>query len=156
MMGIASKLIARIGSRSPDLSIGGEERPYLRRWWVIPRNRIFNVYLHEFRRSDDDGAHHTHPWLFNASVLLRGSYVEHTIERGGLLAKTVRRAGAMKFRWGAAPHRIELHDGPCWTLFITGPVVRQWGFLCGERGFVHWKQFTAADDPGAIGKGCEA
>lgn len=154
-MTFADRLIARVTRRPPDFVIGGEERPYLRRWWMIPRNRFFNVYLHEFLRSDDDRAHHTHPWAFNVSLLLRGHYVEHTIERGGLLVRTLRRAGALKLRIGAAPHRLELvDDAPCWTLFITGPRVREWFFLCSDRR-VHWKDFTAPGDRGAIGRGCE-
>jgi hypothetical protein len=63
-------------SRNPDFVIGGNERPYLLRWWVIPRNPVFNVYLHCFLRSDDDRALHTHPWLFNVSWLLLGKYRE--------------------------------------------------------------------------------
>jgi hypothetical protein len=54
-------------------------------------------------------------------------------------------------------HRIELVEGrPAWTLLITGPAVRSWGFWC-DRGarFVHWKKFT---DPtgNAVGPGCSA
>lgn len=152
-------------NREPDFIIGGRERPYLRRHWLIPRNRVFNVYVHEFLRSDDDRAHHDHPWLFNASWLIDGEYVEHTITAGGALVRTLRRAGAFKFRWGCAPHRVELkrqreHFGggelPCWTVFITGPRVREWGFYCMERGWIHWKRFTASDDRGAVGKGCDA
>lgn len=156
-------------SRQPDFVIGGHDNPYLRRWFVIPRNPIFNVYLHEFIRSDDERALHDHPWLFNASWLLHGSYVEHTIKAGGLNVRTLREAGAFKLRVGPAPHRLELLADPgwidaagrsvskrCWTLFITGPRVRQWGFHCPERGWVHWKDFTAADDAGAIGPGCDA
>ena len=45
---------------------------------------MFNLYLHEFSRSDDDRALHDHPWLFNLSVLLSGTYVEHTIDAGGI------------------------------------------------------------------------
>jgi hypothetical protein len=159
---IADWLIERARRRAPDFIIGGKERPYLLRWFLIPRNPVFNVYLHQFLRSDDDRAHHDHPWLFNASVLLRGCYVEHTIESGGVLVQAPRSAGAIKFRWGAAPHRLALvpavgdKEWPCWTLFITGPRVREWGFYCMERGWVHWKRFTAADDSGAVGKGCDA
>lgn len=149
------RLIARITRRPPDFVIGGQDRPYLRRWWVIPRNRLLNVYLHQFIRSDDDRAHHDHPWLFRLSIILRGAYTEHRIVEGGIVEKTIRRAGTVSFRWGASPHRVELHDGPCWTLFITGPRVREWGFYCMERGFVHWKIFTATDDRGAVGKGCD-
>ena len=113
-----------------------------------------------------DRAHHDHPWLFNASWLLDGPYVEHTITAGGALVKTPRKAGDFKFRMGKAPHRVELitevfegvitATNPCWTVFITGPRVREWGFYCMERGWIHWKKFTAPDDKGAVGKGCDA
>jgi hypothetical protein len=154
MRRLADWLIRRAQRRAPDFVIGGTERPYLRRWWLIPRNRLFNVYLHQFMRSDDDRALHCHPWLFNSSLLLRGEYTEHTIRAGGIHVRAIRRAGQWKFRWWGAPHRIELHDGPCWTLFVTGPRCREWGFHC-ERGWVHWRVFTAADDSGAIGPGCD-
>lgn len=140
--------------RDPDVIIGEYENPYLYRWWLIPRNPVFNIYLHFFMRSDDDRALHDHPW-WNLSILLEGSYTEHTIRAGGVNVRTVRRAGGMKLRTGSAAHRIELHDGPCWTVFITGPRYRQWGFHCAEAGWVHWKKFVAADNPGAIGKGCD-
>jgi hypothetical protein len=146
---IRSRLFRIAQSRKPDVVIGGHDDPYLYRWWVIPRNRFFNVYLHCFMRSDDDRAHHSHPWLFNFSWLLCNHYQEHT-PNGVVL----REQGAMKLRWGAAWHRIELVNGPCWTLFITGPHVRQWGFQC-PQGFVHWRQFTAPHDAGQIGRGCE-
>jgi hypothetical protein len=148
---IAERIIARTTHHAPDFIIGGVEDPYLLRWWVIPRNRFFNVYLHCFKRSDDDRARHTHPWLFNLSWLLRGPYREWTGD--GPVDFVDRVAGDIKFRWGAAPHRVELTDGDCWTIFVTGPRVREWGFLCPTR-FVHWKEFTAADNPGKIGPGC--
>jgi hypothetical protein len=148
-MSIADRLIARVTRRAPEFAIGGADNPYIRRWWVIPRNRFFNVYLHHFLRSDDDRALHDHPWA-NCSILLRGAYIEHT-ERGAAVriapAVVLRRSGRMA-------HRIELLNGPCWTLFITGPRYREWGFHC-PRGWVHWKLFTAADDIGAVGKGCD-
>ena len=62
--------------RAPDFVIGPAGDPYMRRWWVIPRNKWFNIYLHNIMRSDDDRALHDHPWT-NVSVLLRGSYLEH-------------------------------------------------------------------------------
>lgn len=139
--------------RAPDVVIGEPDNVYLRRWWVIPRNRVFNVYLHRFSRSDDDRALHDHPWLFNLSVLLSGTYVEHTIDAGGIHRERALRAGQARFRFGGAPHRIELRHGEVWTLFITGPVVRHWGFHC-PRGWVHWSDFTA-NGGATVGKGCE-
>lgn len=143
-------------SRSPDVVIGGSERPYLRRWWVIPRNRFFNVYLHQFLRSDDDRALHDHPWI-NLSILIDGEYTEHTIAKGGVHYRVIRKTGAisgLKARMPAAAHRVELHAGPVWTLFITGPNVRSWGFHC-PKGWVHWRDFTNPSDNGAtVGRGC--
>jgi hypothetical protein len=155
MKRVADWLIRRAQRRAPDFVIGGTERPYLRRWWLIPRNRLFNIYLHQFMRSDDDRALHDHPWA-NCSVLLRGCYVEHTIDAGGINQRSLRAAGDIVVRRnGRMAHRVELIDGPCWTLFITGPRYREWGFHCPERGWIHWERFTATDDAGAIGKGCD-
>ena len=149
---IGQRIVARLSRRSADFIIGGVEKPYLMRWWVIPRNRFFNVYLHRFMRSDDDRALHDHPWA-NVSVLLVGRYVEHRIRAGGTEVRTERHAGSVVARLPRTAHRIELIDGPCWTLFITGPKVRAWGFHCRRR-WVPWQEFTAEHDSGAVGKGC--
>jgi hypothetical protein len=151
---LLSLIIRRI-NREPDLIIGPAEDPYMWRWWLIPRNRFFNVYLHCFWRSDDDRALHDHPWA-NCSILLAGKYVEHTISAGGVNVRTERVAPAIKFRLsGRFAHRVELVDGNCWTLFITGPRYRQWGFHCPDKGWVHWEDFTAPENSGEIGRGCE-
>lgn len=143
----------RVSRRPPDFVIGGEANPYIRRWWVIPRNRWFNIYLHEIIRSDDDRALHDHPW-WNLSILLVGGYVEHTIAAGGINVRTERRAGSLKLRRAGAAHRLEVGAEPCWTLFLTGPVLRQWGFHC-PLGWVHWRDFTNPADGGAtVGRGC--
>ncbi len=152
-MSITSRLLDIAASRPPDFVIGRPEQPYLRRWWVIPRNRIFNIYLHQFLRSDDDRALHDHPWL-NASILLRGEYTEHTIQRGGINMRKVYKAGAIKLRLAVAAHRVELHAGECWSLFITGPAIRSWGFHC-PAGWRHWREFTAPHNSGEIGRGCD-
>lgn len=133
--------------RAPDVVITtpGAEEDYLRRWWVIPRNEQFNVYLHRFLRSDDDRALHDHPWD-NQSWLLEGEYLEHTPY--GVLH---RRAGDYIERAAKSAHRIELIDGkPTTSLFITGPKIREWGFFC-PQGWVHWQTFTAGPNGG---RGC--
>lgn len=144
------RLISIAAKRPPDFIIGGYKRPYVRRWFLIPRNRFFNVYLHQFLRSDDDRALHTHPWM-NLSILLRGPYLEHL--RNGIVK--LRLVGDWVFRRsGNIAHRIELFNGPVWTLFITGPRYQEWGFLC-PKGFVHWRDFTSPADTGSVGKGCD-
>lgn len=131
--------------RAPDFVIGAD---YLRRWWVIPRNPFSNVYLHDIRKSDDDRALHDHPWP-NTSFLIFGSYIEHTLE-----GRFVRRAGEVIHRPAHALHRLEVIPGErAISLFSTGPKVREWGFAC-EHGWVHWQDFTDADDSSQVGRGC--
>jgi hypothetical protein len=154
MTSIKDRIINKVTRRAPDFIIGGADDPYLLRWFVIPRNRIFNIYLHKFIRSDDDRALHDHPWT-NLSILLRGCYVEHTIASGGCNVAIKRVAGEWKLRLlGTFAHRLELVDGPCWTLFITGPRYRAWGFHCPDSGWVHWEDFTKQGNSAEVGKGC--
>lgn len=68
--------LKKMKSRKPDFVIGSEDNPYLLRWWILPRNKFFNIYLHLFMRSDDDRALHDHPW-WNASFVLDGGYYEY-------------------------------------------------------------------------------
>ena len=143
---VAARLIALGNAREPDFLIGRADRPYLRRWWLIPRNRVCNVYLHQILRDDDDRALHDHPWA-NFSIVLDGGYWDVTADRGGHLRRQWLGAGAVKPRLPWAAHRIEVGFGQAWTLFFTGPRVRQWGFWC-ERGWIAWKEFTAEADSG--------
>ncbi len=55
-------------SRVADFIIGDF---YLLRWWVIPRNEMYNLYLHDIRKSDDDRALHDHPWGEHVAALER-------------------------------------------------------------------------------------
>lgn len=133
----------------PHFEIGGHERPYIRRWWLIPRNRVFNVYLHQILRSDDDRALHCHPW-HNVSIVLSGCYREHL--RDGL--SRLRSAGCLIARDAETAHRLEIIDRPAWTLFLTGPRIRDWFFHC-PQGLVHWRDFTNPLDTGTVGRGCD-
>jgi len=140
-------------AREPDVIIGGVETPYLLRWFIIPRNPVFNIYLHEFRRSDDDRALHDHPWI-NCSIVVDGEYAEHCIRAGGINTRTRRRMGDVVMRGPRAAHRVERIAGgvPPTTIFLTGPRVRRWGFHC-PGGWVHWKKFTSPDGR-EVGAGC--
>ena len=65
--------------RKPDFVVRARDGSvYLRRWWLIPRNRWCNLYLHQFLASDDERALHDHMY-FSASLMLWGAYIEHTI-----------------------------------------------------------------------------
>lgn len=105
-------------------------RTYLRRWYLIPKNKWLNVYLHHFCEGDDDRAPHCHPWA-SVSILLKGRYWELIHEPG--VGNTIVGRASWKpiYRPAAHAHRILLDPGQtCWTLFATGPKVRKWGFYC--------------------------
>lgn len=141
-------------SRNPDFIIGDPSDPYVERWYVIPRNPVFNIYLHHFLHSDEDEALHDHPW-FNLSVLLEGAYIEETIKAGGVHRRNYKQPGSFQFRTPWRAHRVELLSGlPCWSLFFTGPVIRRWGFHC-KNGWRYWKDFVSRRTGGnKRGKGC--
>lgn len=141
--------------RPPDFTVWQDQKIYLRRWWVIPRNKWFNTYLHNFCHSDDDRALHDHPWP-NCSILLIGSYIEHTPH--GIFVRHPWRPWAfwrLPMRRATSSHRVELIDGKhVWTLFLTGPVLREWGFHC-PSGWVHWRKFVTVKEGGnTAGIGC--
>jgi hypothetical protein len=136
-------------SGGPHFVVGPSGNPYLHRWYLLPRNPWGNIYLHKFLRDDDDRAMHDHPWA-SVSLVLWGRYVEQTP-----VGRRLYRPGSLIRRGSTYIHRIELLAGkPCWTLFFTGPRVREWGFHC-PQGWVHWKLFTATGGPGLIGRGCD-
>lgn len=145
---------AKIAARPVDFYIGGADNPYCQRWWVIPRNRYFNIYLHRFLRDDEDRALHDHPWD-NCSIPLRTGYDE--VSRRGVRR---RRLFRVYFRRAEMPHRVVLLRDAAgvpiesWSLFVTLWVRREWGFHC-PWGWRHWKEFVSERDIGAVGRGCE-
>lgn len=153
----------------------GALRLWQRLFRVLP-----NVYVHQILQSDDDRALHDHPW-WNVSIILSGGYYEVMPDdwnpRGQV---ATRRMGNIIFRRATAAHRLQLRGDyrgahwrkneaeightvggqewhvplkTCWSLFITGPRVREWGFHC-PNGWVKWTDFTKPTAPGEIGRGC--
>lgn len=102
---------------------------YLRRWHLIPRNKLLNCYLHHFIGNDDGPELHDHPW-WSLSIVLRGGYWD-VLPRDVM---TLRKAGDFILRRPRTIHRVTLSKRrddalkPAWSLFLTGPVVREWGF----------------------------
>lgn len=172
------RCLAIAAARPPDFVVGQGPVPYLERWWLLPRNPLLNVYLHRFRRSDDDRALHDHPWP-SLSVMTAGRLDEHTFAHS--LRERRRRhedavaiwgegtqptlhyarrriaAGDVRLRSARFAHRLELLSGEeCWTVFITGPVLRVWGFWCEGVRWVDWRTFTDTRDGRSVtGRGCE-
>lgn len=142
------KWLTRLRSGKPHQIIAGQT-PYLHRWFLIPPNRRLNCYLHHFIGSDQPSVLHDHPWWF-LSVCLHGGYLEISRNR-----TRRRRAGTIALRGAHHRHRIELlrdangAERHCWTLLLTGPHLRQWGFWCSSPAgepdrFVPWQQFGSS------------
>lgn len=135
-----------VGNRDPDQivddTVDGVDVPYLLRWYIKRADADLkgvdgNVFLHCFLRSDYDRALHNHPWD-SCSIILDGEYLEYVENH----ISWHRRPGDIIMRAAKHAHRVELIDGkPCWSLFITGPKYREWGFLTGPNGWVHWAEF---------------
>ncbi len=120
---------------------------YLNRFYILPgrigRNsnedrlfKLFNLFIHCFRRGDADDLH-DHPWYFWISIVLSVGYWEVTPT-----GRKWRRPGSIAFRSGLSRHKVELDPTkpPPWTLFIPGPKSRTWGFLLnrGSRWVPYW------------------
>lgn len=155
--------------RPPDFIIGTVDDPYLLRWWVIPRNKRFNIYLHQFHRDDDERALHDHPWD-NVSIVLSEGYTEVVpidprVPNGSTI-ECVRRPGDVVRRGAKDAHRIKLRRDTsgqpirAWSLFLTGQLQRSWGFWC-PHGWRHYKKFVELeiDEHGrgvsSRGRGCD-
>ena len=71
-------------------------------------------------------------------LVLEGRLVEHTAAGATALGP-----GDTRTRTPREAPRIELVSPDAWTLFVTGPIVRRWGFHT-AAGWVHWKDWPHA------------
>ena len=115
-----------------------DQEPYLERYYLFLKDRKtfpFNIFLHHFLKSDPDDLHN-HPWTYR-TIILKGGYWEHTKDG---------RFWRAPFTYTYAPantfHRLELdkNNPYCWTLFIPGRKVQDWGFNTKE-GWVQHKEY---------------
>lgn len=131
--------------QKPDFIVNNNQSylPYLNRWWIIPRNNYFNIYLHKMQKDDDDRALHCHPY-HNMSIILRGGYYEYY--ESNMVFCQKRKPGNIIFRKAEDAHMLKLYRDeqgkiiPSWSLFITGPRIREWGFWPNGK-FIPWKEF---------------
>ena len=138
----------RLVSGKPHIRIHPGQ--YIDRWHLLPRNNWFNIYLHKYYGGDSARAPHDHPW-WNTTIVLRGGFIEHTYSHSDAGHFEVeihfRLSGAVIHRKAETIHRIELPDGMrgrTWTLFITGPKTRKWGFWEDDGAtFVEWEEYEA-------------
>lgn len=116
-------------------------QPYMRRYYPqgpgTPTLGDTSIRLHHFLNSDPGRDLHDHPWDFTTTIL-NGTYIEHTPT-----GPIPRHTGDTIHHQAEHPHRIELTDGPVWTLFTHGPARRRWGFHT-PTGWTHWTRHPNA------------
>lgn len=131
-----------------------EPKKGFRNWWKY--NGPVNIYLH-VSRSDDEREPHSHPW-WNLSIVLKGfmweTYSSTPMKADSYLTRSLG-PGDIVSRSADTAHRFILNNPkkPVMTLFITGPRVKEWFFVC-KKGLVHWKEYVGFDNPGSVGRGC--
>jgi hypothetical protein len=164
------RMIALSTRREPDFMVTRDKgtRIYLKRWWLIPRNNFFNIYLHNMLL-DDDAVLHDHPYI-SLSLVLTDGLVEHYVKkpRQEWAKECLRRDGKANIEWNA--RQRDTHAGdlvyrssqfahqlvvmkPAWTIFMTGPRIKTWGFWC-PRGFRKWDKYVeVTQDPSGKNQG---
>jgi hypothetical protein len=77
--------------------------------------------------SDDQRNFHDHPWSFY-TLVLKGGYTDVNPEGEERMT-----AGKLVFREAEHKHTVMVDKGGCWSLLLTGPEKRRWGFWVKNR-----------------------
>jgi len=83
--------------------------------------------VHHWTGPDDDRAFHDHAWWFT-TLVVKGGYTDR--HPGG---EDHLRAGSVRHRGALHRHTVIPDPGGAWTVLVTGPRVRTWGFWEGTR-----------------------
>lgn len=101
-------------------------RSLLKRPFYLPGGR--GLYLHRMTGPDAGRHQHDHPWSF-WSFVLWGGYLEATMDEYGVEGWNLRQWGNLDYRPALFTHSIiALTNKVTWTLVLTGPREREWGF----------------------------
>ena len=114
-------------------------KPHFHRLPLLLGKHRISIYLHHFVGPDDARDPHDHPKWF-LSIGLWGSYTETRYNSG--IKAGVRKFTAPWIRWFPAEHAHQLSNCNAWTLVITGPVKRQWGFWAGPHQWVDKQEYV--------------
>ena len=123
------KLVKEIRSKSGDLHF---------KRWEIWSTKWFNIYLHFINKADEDKHMHDHPWSF-WSIILKGKYIEFLEQPkpGSIVSRGFLN---MAYRKKNTYHMIGVLVEPTWSLVITGPGGREWGYST-EQGWIDNKTY---------------
>ena len=115
---------------------------YMIRWHLTPeREGRRNYFLHKMNGPDLGRDMHDHPWDFTTFILW-GGYNESIRLANGAPTWTQVPWLSRRTRKAEYTHAIKrLHKRPTWTLVITGPRRREWGFYT-KDGWVDWRTYV--------------
>lgn len=161
---------------------GGDGGPYLSRFQLLNFGRERGrLWLHRFHRGDEDRELHNHPFAWSGSLVLAGGYEEERLTcglsrvgvgqektwalvegvdypvgfyvYGPKVERKFHGPGSINVIHFDTFHRVHLPNGEAWTLFVSGPILRKWGFLDivtgvykDSRTFLAEKGLTTDDD----------
>lgn len=103
--------------------LGDPACPYLRRW-VLNVAHVGSLRVHHWHGSDDPRYLHDHGWWF-VTLVLKGGYAD--VQQASSIMDVLR-PGSVRFRAATHTHSVQVAPGGCWTIMLTGPVSRDWGF----------------------------
>lgn len=110
-----------LGLLVPRKDIGWEEIGEQFTRYTLWSTRWFNIYLHKLNSPQPHAECHDHPWNFIAILLWRG-YFE---EVNGQVSR--RWPGSILWRPAEFAHNVTT-KGTSYSVIITGPKRREWGF----------------------------
>lgn len=126
----------RTWPRRYDVTGGADAGVFLTRWTIFSAFG-WRLRVHLFRRPDVDSCLHDHPWSF-WTLILRGGYIERNDSGHAYLGP-----GTLAFRPAEYRHRIvDLPDGRSWSLVVTSPKRREWGFTTPRGHWIPWRPFV--------------
>lgn len=138
--------LERVSRHLPYREISGEKGVFLRKYLLYRTSQekdSVRIHLHHFLRGDEDKEPHDHPWSWAVSLILVGGYTEERLIPKPISYIPFSRSGRLGFAMVKIPfkpfsinyigletkHRVTIPEGKdAWTLFISGPVVKSWGF----------------------------
>lgn len=132
MVRLHPPVLIRLGER-----LGLPECPYVIRW-RLELAHLGSVRVHHWLGPDDDRAFHDHPWWF-LTFVVRGCYGDQSPQGTEFL-----KAPAVRFRPALHRHTVVPGPGGAWTVMITGPRTRTWGFWAGGVKFVKANKWFAS------------
>ena len=128
------------------------DHPWANLSWVLPHwlMRLLNISI----PARGNGYVEVMPYYRPSEYALPAAYQAPNLKR------IERDSGAIVVRRATDAHRLVLHRDtqerpiPSWSLFITGPYQRKWGFWC-PRGWVPYDQYVKRTAEGnEFGAGC--